>query len=189
MVNSDFPERSEKKEATNNDQDGFEPIGPEELSVKMEGFCQWIARGETRIASYRGNYDAENMQDSSCSVAANQLMHNAKIVARIKTLRRQAAEAAMLTHAAVIRGLMQEAGIAEGERAKERAKEGAARVKALELLGRELKMFREHVEHTVHETRYDELVKEAKAAGCDVTQFEQDPPPASHEPSERSSVH
>lgn len=55
------------------------------LTPKQNHFAQLVANKHTLNDAYRQAYNAENMLDSSISVAASQLMRNAKIIDKINT--------------------------------------------------------------------------------------------------------
>jgi len=133
--------------------------------MKQDKFCRLVVAGRGKRDAYREAYDAENMKDKSCSVAAAELMANPNIQARMAELEEDVAQAARLTPEWILRGLMEEAV---------GAKEASARVRAQELLGKYLKMFREQTDLTITDARYADLLKAAQDKGYDISEIERE---------------
>lgn len=122
----------------------------EKLTAKQEAFC--LAYLETGNASeaYRRAYDAGDMADSVIHVKACELMKNGKVAVRVQQLQDAVAEKTLVTKEWVITRLVEnveramqaeEVKLPNGEGTGEYRYEGSVANRALELLGKELKMF------------------------------------------------
>ncbi len=111
------------------------------LTAKQEQFALSIAEGTTQADAYRQAYDASGMKDGTVWSEAARLMRRPHVTARVAELRAEAE--------AVRQGLLlsrEEAILARLEHEALTAKTDAARIRALELLGRNVGMFVERVE-------------------------------------------
>jgi phage terminase small subunit len=127
------------------------------LTPKQEKFCQFYMQTGNASEAYRGAYDAGKMKAATVNRKATELMQNGTITARIAALQDGAAEKAQLSKAWVLERLMRNARICLGEEtiklkvySKTAAevidvdahdRDSTAANRALELLGKELKMF------------------------------------------------
>lgn len=66
------------------------------LSAKQEAFCLAIVEHGNATKAYRDNYDSSGTENTQ-NRAANGLMNNAKVIARIKELRAPAVKAVQIT--------------------------------------------------------------------------------------------
>ncbi len=97
------------------------------LTPKQEAFARKFLELGDKTAAYRAAYDAGRMQAKSVNIAACKLAKQLNVAARIAELNAQAVTKAELTREDILRGLKVEAGT---------AKEGSARVRSWELLGK-----------------------------------------------------
>lgn len=97
------------------------------LTLKEEAFARKCVELGSKVDAYKASHDTENMKASTLKVAACQLSKKPRVASRIAELEEQAAAEAKLSRSFVLRGLMDEASS---------AREGSARVRALELLGK-----------------------------------------------------
>lgn len=111
------------------------------LTSKQESFAQAVADGKTLSDAYRASYDAENMKDSTIWTEASQLMDNPKVSTRVLAIQ-QAREDRTLHDSARLKRLVLERLHAEATEAQS----DAARIRALELLGKSIAMFTDRVE-------------------------------------------
>ena len=104
------------------------------LTAKMEAFAQGVADGLNQSDAYRAAYNCANMKASTIHEAASRLAADYKVLARIKALQAQTAQAL-----ATRRGWDRERFIHEGETNLKMARhlgQFAAANKALELMFR-----------------------------------------------------
>ena len=97
------------------------------LTPKQEAFARKVLELGDKSAAYRAAYDAGGMQAKSVNIAACKLAKQPNVAARIAELNAEAVTKAELTREDILRGLKHEAGT---------AKEGSARVRSWELLGK-----------------------------------------------------
>ncbi len=103
------------------------------LTLKEERFAQKCVELGDKSAAYRDAYDASRMQAKSIHSNAHKLAKKPNVAARIAELENEAAAEAKLSRGMVIKSLMAEAGMMDNA---SKAKEGSARVRSLELLGK-----------------------------------------------------
>ena len=111
------------------------------LTMKQEQFAAAIVEGKTHADAYRQAYDASGMKDGTVWSEAARLMRRPHVTARVEELRAKAE--------AVRQGLLisrEEAILARLEHEALTAKTDAARIRALELLGRHVGLFAERIE-------------------------------------------
>lgn len=111
------------------------------LTMKQEQFAAAIVEGKTHADAYRQAYDASGMKDGTVWSEAARLMRRPHVTARVEELKSEAE--------AVRQGLLlsrEEAILARLEHEALTAKTDAARIRALELLGRHAGLFVERVE-------------------------------------------
>jgi hypothetical protein len=111
------------------------------LTPKQEQFAAAIVEGKTQADAYRQAYDASGMKDGTVWSEAARLMRRPHVTARVEELRAE--------EEVVRQGLLlsrEEAILARLEHEALTAKTDAARIRALELLGRNVGMFVERVE-------------------------------------------
>jgi hypothetical protein len=110
------------------------------LTMKQEQFAAAIVEGKTHADAYRQAYDASGMKDGTAWSEAARLMRRPHVTARVEELKSEAE--------VVRQGLLlsrEEAILARLEHEALTAKTDAARIRALELLGRHAGMFVERV--------------------------------------------
>ncbi len=83
------------------------------LTDKMEHYCINRATGHSKLMSYRMAYDAGNMSDNACNVAAWRLERKEQVRARLEELERQAAKETNYTLAKHVQELARLADAAE----------------------------------------------------------------------------
>jgi len=152
------------------------------LTPKQEAFC--LAYLETGNASeaYRRAYDAANMKPEVISVKACELLKNGKVSVRIEELQSEVSERAIVSKEWVITKLVENIERAmqntpvldhEGSPTGEYRYEGSVANRALELVGKELRMFVDRKEVgqpgefdnlSTHELR-ERIRREAEALG------------------------
>lgn len=130
------------------------------LTERQEGFAQCVAKGMSLSKAYEQNYDTTNAKQATVWSSASKLMDHPAVAARVKHLlevRREKSFAldAMRTRQHVFERLMQESVDDDNP--------PAARIKALELLGRidVVSMFKEQKGPALPETS-DPIELEAK---------------------------
>jgi phage terminase small subunit len=127
------------------------------LTPKQEKFCQLYIQLGNASDAYRGAYCAGMMKAETIRVKAAELLKNGNVTVRIRELQDGAAEKAQLSKAWVLERLMRNARICMGEEtiklkvySKARGevievdatdRDSTAANRALELLGKELRMF------------------------------------------------
>lgn len=134
------------------------------LTDKQRAFINRIMAGDTQAAAYRASYDCSTMADSSIYHHSCMIMKNPKVrqeIARLQSERdQQRSVVAKLNREWVLERLMKNARMSLGEEAAKvkRLVKGevvevethvidqSAANRALELLGKELRMFREQIE-------------------------------------------
>lgn len=129
------------------------------LTAKQEHFALSIVEGRTQSAAYREAYDAVGMQDTTVWTEASKLMRHPQVSQRVEELKEEA-EATRL--AALLS--REEAILQRLEHEAVTAKTDSARIRALELLGRHIGMFKdqievEHVERSAEQIEADILVR------------------------------
>ena len=111
------------------------------LTAKQQKFATAIADGSDQTSAYKLAYDAQNMSPMAVWVESSRLKRHPKVALKIEALNAEAE--------AVRQGLLlsrEEAILARLEHEALTAKTDAARIRALELLGRHAGMFVERVE-------------------------------------------
>jgi hypothetical protein len=103
------------------------------LTPKEEKFAQKILELGDKSAAYRAAYAAGGMQAKSIHVNACKLAKKPNVAARIAELENESAAESKLSRGMIIKSLMAEAGMMDE---KDKAKEGSARVRSMELLGK-----------------------------------------------------
>lgn len=111
------------------------------LTAKQEQFALSIHAGKSQADAYRDAYDAAAMQDATVWVEASKLVRHPKVALRVDALK---AETEAARRVLVLD--REEAILAQLEHEALTAKTDAARIRALELLGRHAGMFAERVE-------------------------------------------
>lgn len=129
------------------------------LTAKQEQFALSIVEGRTQSAAYREAYDAEGMQDTTVWTEASKLMRHPQVSQRVEELK----EEAEATRRAVLVS-REEAILQRLEHEAMTAKTDSARIRALELLGRHIGMFKdqievEHVERSAEQIEADILTR------------------------------
>jgi hypothetical protein len=97
------------------------------LTPKQEAFARMVIELGDKSAAYLATYEAWGMKRRTLHVRACELSKHPAVRARIEELMAEAAAEAKLSRAFIIEGLMRQAAT---------AKEGSARVRAFELLGK-----------------------------------------------------
>jgi predicted transcriptional regulator len=102
-------------------------------TVKQEMFCHEVAKGKTLTDAYKAAYDAGNMAPNVIHNEASKLMNKPVIQERVRTILRELEEKYLDADAKAIRKyvfgrLMEES--------RDKKSSAAARIKALELLGK-----------------------------------------------------
>jgi len=149
------------------------------LTPKQEKFCQLYMELGNASEAYRGAYNAGNMKAATVNRKATELMQNGTITARIAALQAGAAEKAELSKAWVLERLMRNVRICMGEETiklkvysktagkvievEASDRDSTAANRALELLGKELKMFVDRQEVTGQLTIMDYVRASYKA--------------------------
>jgi len=120
------------------------------LTPKQEAFARQVLELGDKSAAYRAAYDARGMQAKSINIAACKLAKQPNVAARIAELNAEAVAKAELTREGILRGLKHEAGM---------AKEGSARVRAWELLGKAVEggIFTDRTASEEDNKSYDEM--------------------------------
>ena len=111
------------------------------LTQKQDCFAQQVATGAELSAAYRMTYETKSMKPTSIWPEASRLAANPKVAARIEELKQEAER--MRQCAAIGR---EEAILQRLEHEAMTAKTDTARIRALELLGRHIGMFRDRIE-------------------------------------------
>lgn len=111
------------------------------LTAKQGRFAAAIADGADQTQAYRTAYDAENMSQQAIWVESSRLRRHPKVALKIDEL---TAEAEMVRQGLLLS--REEGIIARLEHEAMTAKSDAARIRALELLGRHAGMFVDRVE-------------------------------------------
>ncbi|MCZ8088699.1 MAG: hypothetical protein O9247_01195 [Rhodobacteraceae bacterium] len=129
------------------------------MTAKQEQFALSIVEGRTQSAAYREAYDAEGMQDTTVWTEASKLMRHPQVSQRVEELK----EEAEATRRAVLVS-REEAILQRLEHEAMTAKTDSARIRALELLGRHIGMFKdqievEHVERSAEQIEADILTR------------------------------
>lgn len=121
-----------------------------ELTPKQESFVLAYLKTGNASEAYRSSYNASDMADHVVHVKASELLKNGKVAVRLGDLRRAVVERAIISKEWVIERLirnveraMQSEAVkdSEGNATGEYRYEGSVANRALELLGKELKMF------------------------------------------------
>jgi len=111
------------------------------LTMKQEQFAAAIVEGKTHADAYRQAYDASGMKDGTVWSEAARLMRRPHVTARVEELR---AEAELVRQSLLMS--REEAILGRLEHEALTAKTDSARIRALELLGRQVGLFVERVE-------------------------------------------
>lgn len=111
------------------------------LTAKQGRFAAAIADGADQTHAYKTAYDAENMSQKAIWVESSRLRRHPKVALKIDEL---TAEAEVLRQSLILS--REEAIIARLEHEAMTAKTDTARIRALELLGRHIGMFKDRVE-------------------------------------------
>lgn len=111
------------------------------LTAKQEQFALLVVEGKTQAEAYRGAYDATAMQDGTIWTEASKLMRHPQVSKRVEELR----EEAEVARRAVLMS-REEAILQRLEHEAMTAKTDTARIRALELLGRHIGMFKDRIE-------------------------------------------
>lgn len=129
------------------------------LTAKQEQFARTVTEGATQTDAYRQAYDAAGMQDATVWTEASKLMRHPQVARRVEELK----EEAEATRRA---GLVsrEEAILQRLEHEAMTAKTDSARIRALELLGRHVGMFKdqievEHVERSADQIEADIIAR------------------------------
>ena len=139
------------------------------LTPKQEAFALKTSEGACFSAAYRSAYDADGMGDASIWVEAHRVVNHPKVRARIAALHAQAESERRL------RKFVQEESILQAlTHLAEHAGKVTARIRALELLGKHLGMFKRRVEVPAPDMRQEEAeaavvesLKRFGLIGCD----------------------
>lgn len=137
-------------------------VKPGKLTPKQHKFCELYMQTGNATEAYKGAYSAGKMKSSTVNKKASGLMQKGQIRARIEDIQAGAAERAELTKSWVLERLMRNVRICMGEepiklrlyskKAGEiieedvHIRDATAANRALELLGKELKMFTDRQE-------------------------------------------
>ena len=111
-----------------------------QMTPKQARFAELIAAGSGRAEAYKAVYSTDGMQPSTVSEEASRLVRHPKVAARLDLLKADA-EAARRD---ALRG-REEAILAQIEHEALTASSDAARIRALELLGKNAGLFVERV--------------------------------------------
>ena len=129
------------------------------LTAKQEQFALSIVAGRTQSAAYREAYDAEGMLDTTVWTEASKLMRHPQVSQRVEELKEEAEATRRATLVS-----REEAILQRLEHEAMTAKTDSARIRALELLGRHIGMFKdqievEHVERSAEQIEADILAR------------------------------
>ena len=128
------------------------------LTAKQEAFSQAVAKGETLSDAYRKAYNTENMKEGTLWSEASKLMDNPKVITRVNAIQKAQEERTLHDSARLKRLVL--------ERLHREALDSpsdAARVRALELLGKSIAMFTDRVEQDSTEKSSSEIEAELMA--------------------------
>jgi phage terminase small subunit len=123
---------------------------PDKLTPKQEAFVLAYLKTSNASEAYRKAYDAGKMSDESVHVEACRLLANPKVALRVASVQSKAEERALISKEWVITRLVENVQRAmqaepvkdpDGSPTGEYRYEGSVANRALELLGKELKMF------------------------------------------------
>lgn len=138
--------------------------GNHRLTDKQRAFIERIMAGDTQAAAYRASYDCSKMADSSIYHHSCMIMKNSKVRQEIDRLQaerdQQRSVVAKLNREWVLERLMKNARLSLGEEPAKVKRlvrgevvelethviDQSAANRALELLGKELRMFRDQIE-------------------------------------------
>lgn len=130
------------------------------LTIKQEKYVQGLFAGLSQREAYKQAYNCENMTDKSVDEVACVLANDLKIKSRLNELQEQFTKTSMVTKEYVISKLVD---VAERCSSGKRL-DATGTNKALELLGKHLKLFTDKVEsnntnenHNYDESHYDKL--------------------------------
>jgi hypothetical protein len=127
------------------------------LTPQQHLFVQAILSGKTKLQAYKDSYNT-NADDAICSVNANRLLKNKKIIALLgsfeESLKEKIIEDSVRTRRFVMEKLHDRVTNAKTE---------SAELKALELMGKAVGMFTDRVEQTVEQISPEKLKEELKA--------------------------
>jgi len=122
----------------------------DKLTAKQEAFVlAYLATGNA-TESYRRAYSPKKMSDENINVEASRLLKNPKVAPRLDAVREKVAERAIVSKEWVISRLVENVNRSmqaeavkdsEGSSTGEYRYEGSVANRALELIGKELKMF------------------------------------------------
>jgi len=116
------------------------------LTPKQETFCLRYLESGNASEAYRQVYGTARTRPETANRNGFKLLQNAKIIARIDSLRAESAKIAVLTQAGVIADLMKIKDHAMAKDSLGMMLRPAEAIRALELLGKHLGMFKERVE-------------------------------------------
>ena len=127
------------------------------LTAKQERFVAEVIKGATASDAYRAAYSAAGMKPSAIWSESSRLMGNPLVASRLQAARasieRSSVSSALSRRRWIVERLEHEAKTAEGD---------AARIRALELLGKvsDVALFSERVEHVDSDRSPDEVREE-----------------------------
>jgi phage terminase small subunit len=152
------------------------------LTDKQEKFVLGVSQGMTQADAYRQAYNASKMTDKSIHELASKLMTNTKIKSRFEELRGKVVERMEKKAIVTIEGLLQDLQMIKEtslsklpiikktengeEQVGEEIQDPTSAIKAIELMGKHLKMFTDKIEHSgevaiVNKTElYEKYLKE-----------------------------
>jgi len=128
------------------------------LTAKQEAFAQAVARGETLSDAYRKAYSTENMKEGTLWSEASKLMDNPKVITRVSAIQKAQEEKTLHDSARLKRLVLERL-----HREALEAPSDAARIRALELLGKSIAMFTDRVEQDSTEKSSTEIEAELMA--------------------------
>jgi len=123
------------------------------LTPKQEKFSRKYVELGNAATAYRETYNAEKMQQNTVYTEANKLLKNPKIATRVDELMESGNDKHEVKRHKIIDRLMQIA-----ETAQKKNKLGDA-IRALELVGKDIGMFKQQVEADINVNNQDEFVK------------------------------
>ena len=110
---------------------------PVKVTPKQELFCQEYLKCGNAAEAYRRSFGTDGMKPESVWQSASHLRKNSKVIARLAQLHEKAVDKAVMSSIDVLKGM---SIIAKG------AKKESDKIRALELLGKYHKLFKDSVD-------------------------------------------
>lgn len=141
------------------------PKDKSRLTDKQERFVLEVVKGKSQYEAFKIAYNAENMQDSTIREKASRLMAQCNISARYEELRSKASARLEEKAIVTVEGLLADLQMIKNQclikkKVYKETEEGVeeietdsfidanAAIKAVELMGKHIKMFTDKVEHS-----------------------------------------